>query len=65
VSTVNSSADESDEQGSIEVVSVETDEVQGTIGPRRISGLVTNTTELSNEARIARVYGKKSGPRGQ
>lgn len=34
------------EQGVIEIVSVETDEVEGTIGPRRITGLVTNTTTL-------------------
>ncbi len=34
------------EQGVIEIVSVETEEVEGTIGPRRVTGLVTNTTEL-------------------
>jgi hypothetical protein len=53
------------EQAVVEIVSVETEEVEGTIGPRRITGLVTNTTELSNEARTARVYGKRAQPRGQ
>jgi hypothetical protein len=45
-------------QSGIEVISVETDEVEVFIGPRRISGLVSNTTELEVEARAARVYRK-------
>jgi len=40
----------------LEVVSVDTEEVMVTIGPRRITGLVSVTVKLENEARSARVY---------
>jgi len=40
----------------LSVVSVETNEVEVIIGPRRISGLVMVTAKLENEARSARVH---------
>ena len=43
-------------QNDLEVVAVESDEVEVAVGPRRIQGLVMRTAEVENEARAARVY---------
>ena len=40
----------------LEVVAIETEEVEMVIGPRRIHGLVNRTAEMENEIRAARVY---------
>jgi len=44
------------EQNGFAVVSVQTDEVPVTVGPRRITGLIFHSAQQENEARSARVY---------
>lgn len=56
--STSSSGPESAEESVLRVVSTDIDEVEVTVGPRRIHGLVMATAELEDEARAARVYGK-------